>query len=249
MSAKATNWVWEASESTGSDRLVLLALADFCNESAECYASYGKLIEKTRLGRMTIHRSLKRLQEIGELEMVSQGDVGMGSREANTWRLPKMHKYQSDTCAQSTSINLIPVKYQSDTTTIHNNTSTIGTTPAAPSQPPELTLVKEPNSHPSLKPKRTSQRKREDVLGKGLSDDEWLARLAVEYPHINIPALFDRCLGWCREKGKVASRRQFMAFVRNAKEDRPMQVSKPQQVVGQSAWDRELAEIRRAAGE
>ena len=75
-----------------------------------------------------------------------------------------------------------------------------------------------------------------------------MARLAVQYPHIDIPALFDRCLGWCREKGKVASRRQFMAFVRNAKEDRPMQVSKPQPV-GQSAWDRELAEIRRAAGE
>lgn len=248
MSAKATNWVWEASESTGSDRLVLLALADFCNESAECYASYGKLIEKTRLGRMTIHRSLKRLQEIGELEMVAQGDVGMGSREANTWRLPKIIKYQSDTCAQSTSINLIPVKYQSDTTTIHNNTSTIGTAPTASSPTPQLTVLKEPNSQPSGIGKPKSPRKREGSLGAGLSDDEWMARLAVQYPHIDIPALFDRCLGWCREKGKVASRRQFMAFVRNAKEDRPMQVSKPQPV-GQSAWDRELAEIRRAAGE
>ena len=248
MSAKATNWVWESSESTGSDRLVLLALADFCNESAECYASYGKLIEKTRLGRMTVHRSLKRLQEIGELHMVAQGDVGTGSRQASTWRLPKIHKYQSDTCKASTSINLIPVKYQSDTTTIHNNTSTIGTAPTAPPQPPELTLVKESNSPPSGIEKPKPKRKREGPLGVGLSDDEWLTVLAAKYTHINIPALFDRCLGWCREKGKVASRRQFMAFVRNAKEDRPMQVSKPQPV-GQSAWDRELAEIRRAAGE
>jgi len=93
-------------------------------------------------------------------------------------------------------------------------------------------------------------RKREDVLGKGLTDEEWMTRLAAQYSHINIPLLFDRCVVWCREKGKVASRRQFMAFVRNAKDERPMQVKKAVEgSVAQSAWDRELAEIRRVAGE
>lgn len=243
MSAEATNWVWKHSEAAGSDRLVLLALADFCNEKAECYASYGTLVKKTRLGQKTVYRCLKSLQSMGEVKQIEQGEFGDGGQMANEWKLPKIHIGQNDYMVKLT--NTIG---QNDQSTIQNNTNTIGTTPTAPSQPPQLTVVKQSNSLPSGKPKSISQRKREDVLGKGLSDEEWLTVLAAKYPDINIPALFDRCLGWCRDKGKVASRRQFMAFVRNAKEDRPMQVSKPQPA-GQSAWDRELAEIRRAAGE
>ena len=240
MSAEATNWVWKHSESAGSDRLVLLALADFCNEKAECYASYGTLVKKTRLGEKTVYRSLKSLQDMGEIEQLKQGGFANGGKVSSEWRLAR--------CQIDVDVKLTSTRCQIDIPTIHNNTNTIGTTPTAPSQPPQLTVVKQSNSLPSGKPKSISQRKREDVLGKGLSDEEWLTVLAAKYTHINIPALFDRCLGWCRDKGKVASRRQFMAFVRNAKEDRPMQVSKPQPA-GQSAWDRELAEIRRAAGE
>jgi hypothetical protein len=240
MSAEATNWVWKHSEAAGSDRLVLLALADFCNEKAECYASYGTLVKKTRLSPATIYRSLKSLRDTGEIVQLTQGALGNGGEDASEWHLPK--------CQNEVTFKLNATSLQSELSTIHNNTDNNSSSPTARPQPPRLTVVKQSNSHPSEKPKNTSQRKREDVLGKGLSDDEWMARLAVQYPHIDIPALFDRCLGWCRDKGKVASRRQFMAFVRNAKEDRPMQVSKPQPA-GQSAWDRELEEIRRAAGE
>ncbi len=240
MSAEATNWVWKHSEAAGSDRLVLLALADFCNEKAECYASYGTLVKKTRLSPATIYRSLKSLRDMGEIVQLTQGALGNGGEDASEWYLPK--------CQNEVTFNLNATSIQSELSTIHNNTDNNSSSPTARPQTPKLTVVKQSNSQPSGIGKPKSQRKREDVLGKGLSDDEWMARLAVQYPHINIPALFDRCLGWCREKGKVASRRQFMAFVRNAKEDRPMQVSKPQPA-GQSAWDRELAEIRRAAGE
>lgn len=243
MSAEATNWVWKHSEAVGSDRLVLLALADFCNEKAECYASYGTLVRKTRLAEKTVSRSLKSLQGIGEIEQVSQGHSGEDGNVASEWRLPKIQGGQIDR-----GVKLTTPGGQIDLPTIHNNTDNNSSSPTARPQTPKLTVVKQSNSQPSGIGKPKSQRKREDVLGRGLSDDEWMSRLAVQYPHIDIPALFDRCLGWCRDKGKVASRRQFMAFVRNAKEDRPMQVSKPQPV-GQSAWDRELAEIRRAAGE
>lgn len=240
MSAEATNWVWKHSEAAGSDRLVLLALADFCNEKAQCYASYGTLVKKTRLSHATIYRSLKSLRDMGEIVQLTQGALGNGGEDASEWHLPK--------CQNEVAFNLNATSLQFELSTIHNNTDNNSSSPTARPQTPKLTVVKESNSQPSGIGKPKSQRKREDVLGKGLSDDEWMARLAVQYPHIDIPALFDRCLGWCREKGKVASRRQFMAFVRNAKEDRPMQVSKPQPA-GQSAWDRELAEIRRAAGE
>lgn len=245
MSAEATNWVWKHSEASGSDRLVLLALADFCNEKAECYASYAVLAKKTKLGIKTIYRSFRSLMDSGELQQISRGDFGTGSRNANEWKLPKIHNGQNDNMVKLTTDN-----GQIDQSTIHNNTYTIGTSPSAQSPKPQLAIVKESNSLPSGIGKRTSQPKREDVLGKGLTDEEWMGKLSVEYPRIDIPALFDRCVVWCRERGKVASRHQFMAFVRNAKAERPMQISKPVAVsAGQSAWDRELAEIRRAAGE
>jgi hypothetical protein len=244
MSAEATNWVWKHSEASGSDRLVLLALADFCNEKAECYASYAVLAKKTKLGIKTIYRSFRSLMASGELQQISQGDFGAGSRDANEWKLPKIHNGQNDNM-----VNLTTVNGQTDQSTIHNNTNTIRTSPSAQSpNPPQLTVVKESNSLPSGKAEKTSQPKREDVLGKGLTDDEWMGRLSLQHPHIDIPLLFDRCVIWCRERGKVASRRQFMAFVRNAKAERPIVINKPQPA-GQSAWDRELAEIRKAVGE
>jgi hypothetical protein len=83
-----------------------------------------------------------------------------------------------------------------------------------------------------------------------LTDEQWLRGLGQQNPGIDIPVLFDRCLVWCRDKGKVASRRQFMAFVRNAQKDVPMVVAPapPANTAGQSAWERELAEIRMAVG-
>jgi hypothetical protein len=76
-----------------------------------------------------------------------------------------------------------------------------------------------------------------------------MASLAAQNPNIDIPALFDRCLAWCKDKSKVASRRQFMAFVRNAQKDVPMAVvRRPSAPSGQSAFERELAEIRMAVG-
>ena len=240
MSAEATNWVWKHSEAAGSDRLVLLALADFCNEKAECYASYGTLVKKTRLGEKTVYRSLKSLQDMGEIEQLKQGGFANGGKVSSEWKLPR--------CQSDVDVKLTSTRCQIDIPTIHNNTNTIRTSPSAQSPKPQLTVVKESNSHPSGKTEKTSQTKREDVLGKGLTDEGWLNRLASEHAHIDIPALFDRCLVWCRERGKIASRRQFMAFVRNAKPERPMQIAKPLPA-GQSAWDRELAEIRKAVGE
>ena len=90
MSVAATNWVWTQSMAEGADRLVLLALADFADESGNCFGSWGKLGEKTRLSRCTIARSVKRLQKSGELVMVEKGHrklAGDGA-EATVWQIP-----------------------------------------------------------------------------------------------------------------------------------------------------------------
>jgi len=255
MSAEATNWVWKHSEAAGSDRLVLLALADFCNETAECYASYGTLVKKTRLGQKTVYRSLKSLQSAGEVEQIKQGEFGDGGQVANEWKLPKIHIGQNDLVVNLTNrpepllVKLTNTIGQNDQSTIHNNTDNNSSSPTARPQTPQLTVIKQSNSPPSLDSEIKLVRKREGVLGKGLTDEQWLRRLGEKNPNIDILVLFDRCLAWCKEKGKVASRRQFMAFVRNAQRDVPMApIALPSVPSGQSAFERELAEIRRAVG-
>jgi hypothetical protein len=255
MSAEATNWVWKHSQAAGSDRLVLLALADFCNEKAECYASYGTLVKKTRLGEKTVYRSLKSLQSAGEVEQIKQGEFGQSGHLASEWRLPKIQACQTDQHVKLTPlredkhVKLTPLACQIDLSTIHNNTDNNNSSPTARPQTPQLTVIKQSNSLPSLDSEIKMVRKREDVLGKGLTDEQWLRWLGEKNPNIDIPVLFDRCLAWCKEKGKVASRRQFMAFVRNAQKDVPMApITRPSAPSGQSAFERELAEIRRAVG-
>ena len=90
MSVAATNYVWYVSTVEGSDRLVLLALADFADEDGNCFGSWGKLSQKTRLCRATIATSLKRLRAAGHLVMVTKGHrklAGDGA-EASIWQIP-----------------------------------------------------------------------------------------------------------------------------------------------------------------
>ncbi len=90
MSVAATNYVWTQSPAEGADRLVLLALADFADEQGNCFGSWGKLEEKTRLARRTVADCLRRLQESGELVLVTKGSrkVAGSGLQASIWTIP-----------------------------------------------------------------------------------------------------------------------------------------------------------------
>jgi len=90
MSVAATNYVWTQSPAEGADRLVLLALADFADEAGNCFGSWGKLEEKTRLARRTVADCLRRLQESGELVLVTKGSrkVAGSGLQASIWTIP-----------------------------------------------------------------------------------------------------------------------------------------------------------------
>ena len=258
MSVKATSWVWYECDVAGPDRMVLLALADFADESGHCFGSWTTLEHKTRLSRRTIARSLTRLEKDGHLAKVHGAQTVGGRNLATIWKLPVGGNVTESLggCHADTrgNVTLTPGWCHADTPTNSNvkETSSIETPPSAPpmlAQPPQLTVIKQSNSLPSLDSEIKMVRKREDVLGKGLTDEQWLRWLGEKNPNIDIPVLFDRCLAWCKDKSKVASRRQFMAFVRNAQKDVPMApITRPSAPSGQSAFERELAEIRMAVG-
>lgn len=61
-------WVWEHSRSTKSDRLVLLAIADFAHDDgADAYPFIETLAQKCRLDERTVKLAIGRLVELGEL--------------------------------------------------------------------------------------------------------------------------------------------------------------------------------------
>jgi hypothetical protein len=93
MSIQAVAWVLENSQSTGSERLVLIALANHYNQATEwSYPSVDLIADEARVSRATVFRCLERLVALGELEFTRRGP-GRGRR--NEYRLPFLPEKRS----------------------------------------------------------------------------------------------------------------------------------------------------------
>lgn len=90
MSVQAMNWVFKHSLSTGNDRIVLLAIADEANSEGEnAFPSVDRLASKTRIHRATVMRSIRRLEELGELEVIRPQTRGLGHFNQYRIRFPQ----------------------------------------------------------------------------------------------------------------------------------------------------------------
>jgi hypothetical protein len=64
---------------------------------------------------------------------------------------------------------------------------------------------------------------RESVLGKGMSDDEWLAHLSSlpQYAGVNIAQKFAHMVKWCADKGEAPTRQRLKVWLdKDAKQQR-----------------------------
>lgn len=70
MSVRVMGWVWQSSRSKGTDRLVLLAIADCAgDDGGNAYPSMATLVGKTGLGERTVQGAIGRLAKLGELKV------------------------------------------------------------------------------------------------------------------------------------------------------------------------------------
>lgn len=69
MSVKVSAWVFDCSEATGNDRLVLLALADRADEYGYCWPGIADIARKARVCERTAQRSLSALVDLKELDI------------------------------------------------------------------------------------------------------------------------------------------------------------------------------------
>jgi DNA-binding transcriptional MocR family regulator len=219
MSAKATNWAWEESTATGSARLVLLALADWANEKGICFGSYRGLAKKTRLSVATVTRALRELEEIGEVKQLEPGGFGTADprKPASDWLLPKVACAQSEhvlnlstSCAQFEHSTILNNIFPSSSKTEDKKTNAIPFSKKSPNPPP-------------TEEEKTKLPRRESVLGKGMSDEDWLNHLATlpQYRGVSVRAKFEHLLKWCADKGEVPTRQRLKVWLdKDAKQQR-----------------------------
>jgi hypothetical protein len=75
--------VWERSKQTGSNLLLLLAIADNANDNGYAWPGYDYLARKTRLGREYVRKLAHELCDTNELEIVRTGS----GRTPNMYRV------------------------------------------------------------------------------------------------------------------------------------------------------------------
>lgn len=135
MSIKVISWVWDSSASRGTDRLVLLAIADSASgdDGTNAYPSIATLARKAGVSTRTVQRAIRTLVELGELEF----SPGAGRNGSNLYRVNVRQivtpvrlspPRQSDTCQDDTppvnlsrgGDNLSPTPCQDDTQSVLN---------------------------------------------------------------------------------------------------------------------------------
>ena len=89
MSIRIMTAVWEYSESGGTDRLVLLALADIANDEGVCWPSIAHVARKCRVSGRTVQRSIRNLEAIDEVVVVRGGGSSStaGGTRSNKYRI------------------------------------------------------------------------------------------------------------------------------------------------------------------
>lgn len=221
MSGQAIGWVFDHSEAKGTTFAVLLAMADWAGQDHKLYASYRRLAKKARVSVSTVRRALRELEGLGEVKQVAPGDFGTASdrQSASDWVLAKVPCVQADhvfrvntSCVQGEHSTILNVKENTSSSSKGANAPKLEIVDQSLNQPPSGTTGKK------------SAAKRENILGKGMTDDEWLAHLAhrPEYAGLNVRAKFDAMLAWCRKKGEQPTRKRLQVWLDKDAQDQVM---------------------------
>lgn len=77
MSVRVMSWIWDNSDTIGTARLLLLAIADNADhDGRNAWPSIATLVRKTRLSERTIQRTVKELEAGGHIELIRGGGRG-----------------------------------------------------------------------------------------------------------------------------------------------------------------------------
>ena len=112
MSVQALSWVLEHSDAEGSDRLVLISLADHARaDGSSAWPSAATLTRHTRLGERTVRRSLAALEAAGRIIR-----TGVSPGQTVVWRVVMtLPETAADPCQSGTPAKLAPLPDTTET--------------------------------------------------------------------------------------------------------------------------------------
>lgn len=88
MSIQVMTSVWAYADCKGSELLILLALADFCDDNGEnVYPSMQTLAKKARLSEPQARRVVQNLVKLDLIEIVEKGGWDRGRNRSNSYRI------------------------------------------------------------------------------------------------------------------------------------------------------------------
>jgi hypothetical protein len=103
MSVRVMSWVWEHSRAEGTDRLVLLAIADSASDDGNnAWPSISTLADKAKVSPRTVQRSIRALQLLGEITM----SPNAGRHGTNVYQVHMVR--HADTPSNSHPVNVTP---------------------------------------------------------------------------------------------------------------------------------------------
>jgi hypothetical protein len=91
LSLDAQDWVWRYSQSKGTARLVLLAIADKAGADGTAWAGTTMLVQRTNAARSSVIVAVDKLLAAGELETVTDRK---GPRGETVYRLPHVRHHR-----------------------------------------------------------------------------------------------------------------------------------------------------------
>jgi len=83
MSVRVMTWVWDNGPDSATEKLVLLALADFCDDAGNCWPSMARIARKACVEDRSARRIIRRLERAGYLDTVAGG----GRHGCNQYRI------------------------------------------------------------------------------------------------------------------------------------------------------------------
>jgi hypothetical protein len=191
MSVTAMAWVWENSQSGGTDRLVLLAIADSADhDGSNAFPAVATIAKKCQVSARTVQRSIRTLVEMGELEVSEQ--AGHGSRAD---RRPNLYRVVMDGATERHPVSSDGVTSGDDGVT---STTSRGDTCDANG----VTLLSpEPSIDPSLEPSL-------EPLSRARSDDNARALVPDDDPDRGFVEFWDV---WPKRHGRKIGRKDALA--------------------------------------
>lgn len=91
MSLAYTVWAFQQDGLTGTEKFVLVALADRVNEDGECWPSIERVARDTSFGERTVKRAIARLVALGLIER-SRGRRSNGYLGGNVYLFPPIER-------------------------------------------------------------------------------------------------------------------------------------------------------------